>query len=84
MKNPIRIILPGTDENIKAVGKQMKNQLESYESNLDHSTYKFTINSDEWLFEGCWLQDVTYNSLDINPVFHNMEIDVRYDRVVEK
>lgn len=72
--NPITVKFEQTDENVKIIGKQLQKQNKDYKKGK--FDYKFEINLDEWLLEGCWLQNVYYFSYKDDSY---MEITVRFD-----
>lgn len=79
--NPIKIKILQTAETLKIIGDQLTKQTEYYKAN-DHVSYKFVIKSDKWLFEGCFLQDVTYVNMDMTGnKYDSIEMNVRFDNL---
>ena len=77
--DPMTVKIKQTNENAKKIGKQLLKQTNAFKSE-GSLKYKFEINSDEWLLEGCWLQEVNYGE-DSDSY---MEITVRFDNATEK
>jgi len=87
--DPMTVKIKQTDENAKIIGKQLQKQIAVYEDEslsvdklAERSlSYKFEINSNEWLLEGCWLQHVNYFSYKNDSY---IEAIVRFDNATEK
>lgn len=71
--NPITVKIKQTDEYAGVIGKQLLKQNNAFKK--DKLDYKFKMNLDEWLLEGCWLTDIIYGDASNS----YMEITVRFD-----
>lgn len=77
---PITVKIKQTDEYDKIMGKQLLKQIKYFKEETNEP-YKFEVNLDEWLLEGCWLQQVDYFSYKDDSY---MELTVRFDNATEK
>ena len=79
--DPITVKIKQTDETSRIIGRQLKKQIEVYEGDNNPLDYKFEMNLDEWLLEGCWLQNVDYFTYGKDSY---TELKVRFDNATEK
>ena len=78
---PIEIKILQTAETLNIIGDQLIKQTECFKAN-DHAGYKFIMESDKWLFEGCFLQDTTYINMDVTGnKYDSIKMNVRFDNL---